>query len=267
MPGSAWLCSITMMKKIKEIDPISLFLIVSIIVVDCATWWAILTQFRSTPTRIYFLGVSRQSSELVVFPGNIKLLVDAGPDQKILGSLSKAMPQDDTSIDLAVITIADADHFFGYDSVLDHYHIGAFLYNGRNALASEDIPAWQRFLAKIAVLHIPLITVGAGDSIRCGQSTVAFLSPNEDFRRSASLSDAAIVALIKGKSMTALLASEAGANVERIIASKYGALQVDVIQGGPWPDMATPTIATTSNPNKTLEIWRAASGHLSAEML
>jgi len=248
-----------MMKKIKSIDPLALFLVVCLVTFDGAAWWTIVASAMPARAHIYFLGVAAGDSELVVLPGIIRIMIDAGPDQSVLESLSKVMPENDASIDLAIISTPEAGHFAGFATVLDHYRIGAFLYNGRNADA-PDADAWRSLLEKIAAQHIPLITLGAGDSIHYGVNKITILSPDDDFSHSAAQNDAALVELIKTGTISALFASDAGANAERNIAAKYGVIHADVLQGGVFLDAVHPSITTTSTKGGTTDIWAEQQG-------
>jgi beta-lactamase superfamily II metal-dependent hydrolase len=181
------------MKRIKTFDPVSIFLVFCLVALDCAAWWTILTNTWNVGTRTYPLGSGKDDSSLVVFSGGAKAIIDAGPDPKILSGLSGAMPQDDTSIDLAFISTPELGHFGGYVNILNHYRIGAFLYDGREPLADQDKAAWQALLAMLAARHIPLITIGTGDSIHYGANVIMVISPDNAFAHSASLRDAALV--------------------------------------------------------------------------
>ena len=243
-----------MTKDHKLIDPVSLFLIVCLIAFDIAAWWSMVAGLRHEPAKLYFLGVSKGSSELLVLPNEAKLLIDTGADQSILKSLANVLSQDDASIDLAIISAPVVARFGGMSDVLDHYHIGAILYDGRSA-ASEDSDAWNALLTKVRSLRVPLITIGAGSVIRTGDGAMTILSPDGSFAHSASLADAALVEEIQTGSMSALLASDAGANVEKLIVTRYGNIHVDILQGDASFQAFTPIMATSSRPGVTMEIW------------
>lgn len=172
--------------------------------------------FASAPVpfaRDYFLDVGQGDSELVIFPGNIKVMTDAGPDDSVLASLARAMPPGDDYIDVAIISHPQLDHFNGYNFILDHYRIGAFIYNGRDD--DPGVKEWPALKAKIAAKHIPLITLGAGDEIKIGANDeIDMLSPIPAFDQSAELNDTGFVELIKTPQFRTLLTADIGFNVE-----------------------------------------------------
>jgi competence protein ComEC len=194
--------------------------------------------------RDYFLDVGQGDSELIIFPGDVKVMTDAGPDDAVLASLARAMPQDDTYLDVAIISHPQSDHFNGFNFILDHYRVGAFIYNGRD----DDPPnaAWAGLKAKIRTKRIPLITLGAGDKILIGAGTndqiasttdeIDFLSPNLDFAQSAELNDTGFVELIKTPDLRTLLSADTGFNVEDWLLAESratsGDLRADVLKVG-----------------------------------
>jgi len=183
--------------------------------------------------RDYFLDVGQGDSELIIFPGNIKVMTDAGPDDAVLASLARALPPDDTYLDLAIISHPQADHFNGFNFILDHYRVGAFIYNGRD----DDPPnvQWSGLKAKIAAKGIPFITLGAGDKIRIGagvatstRDEIDILSPSLAFDQSAELNDTGFVELIKTPEFRTLLTADTGFNVEDWLLENRGDGAVDI---------------------------------------
>ena len=68
---------------------IILFFIFSVFV-DLFVWKQVVFGKASGEAKIYFLDVGQGDAELIIFPGNVKVLTDAGPDSKILGQLKNS---------------------------------------------------------------------------------------------------------------------------------------------------------------------------------
>jgi len=176
----------------------------------------------ASSARDYFLNVGQGDSELVIFPGNIKMMTDAGPDDSVLAALARAVPSGDDYIDLAIISQPQPADFNGYNFTLDHYRVGAFIYNGRDDDVSSGggsgASQWSELKAKIRAKGIPLITLDAGDKISIGDSDTSdeidFLSPSPTFAQSVALADTGLVELIKTPAFRTLFTSDIGANVE-----------------------------------------------------
>jgi competence protein ComEC len=177
----------------------------------------------------YFLDVGQGDSELVVLPGNIAVMTDAGPRAAVVGDLQRILPGN--YIDVAIISHPQLDHFNGYNFILDHYHIGAFIYNGRD----DDPPnaAWSGLKVKIKDEHIPLITLGRRDSIHYASSEIDILSPNLAFDQSAELNDTGFVELVKTPEFRTLFTADTGFNVENWLLSQTSSdLRANVLKVG-----------------------------------
>lgn len=194
---------------------------------DIFCWFHIISNRPVSGARAYFLDVGQGDSELMVFPGDVTMMTDAGPTDAVLGSLGQALPGK-RYIDLALITHPQADHFNGYNFILDHYGIGAFLYNGRDD--DPGVAAWTDLKNKIAAKHIPLITLAARNSIRYAGNEVDILSPDYEFRESAELNDTGLVEMIRTAHFRALFTADIGFNIENWLTADIKDLHADILK-------------------------------------
>jgi len=74
--------------------------------------------------KIYFLDVGQGDSEYIKMPDGSDILIDGGPDDKVLSELGKVMSFGDHKIDLVVLTHPHADHITGLVDVISRYDIG-----------------------------------------------------------------------------------------------------------------------------------------------
>lgn len=200
----------------------------SLTIIAVFVWHEIFTGTPSSAARIYFLDVGQGDAEIVIFPGNVKVMTDAGPDKKVLASLEKSLPPGDRYIDLAVISHPQLDHFNGYNFILDSYRVGAFIYNGRDD--TKTVREWPQLLEKIKAQKIPLITLGAGDRIRYADNQIDFLSPGPEFIQSGELNDTGFVELVKTPAFRALLTADIGFNVEDYLMKNGADIKADVLK-------------------------------------
>ncbi len=200
------------------------FFILSI-VVDFFVWYRVIFGGYESKPKAYFLDVGQGDAELVIFPGNTKILTDAGPDSKIVGELEKIQELAGKYIDLAVITHPQLDHFNGFLGLLDRYNFGAFIYNGR----SDSQEGWSELIAKIKEKKIPLIALKAGDVIKNGENRINFLSPDENLLGSAELNDTGLVQLTDISGLKMLLAADIGGEIEKYLAENFD-LKADVLK-------------------------------------
>ena len=230
----------------KIIDAASATVLFSLAILNIATWKNILTAGTKNDTaRVYFLPVTQGESALLVLQNKISMLTDAGSDAAATDGLQKiALPEGQTYIDVAIISYPQAADYEGYQYLLQHYRIGAFIYNGRNDTAHNAV--WQQLVSAIGAKGIPLITVGAGDRLRYGDDEIDILSPDATFVHSPEPSDTGIVQRVITPDVKMLFAADVGSNVEEVLlARNSGArgdpragLSADILKA-PFPGIGT----------------------------
>jgi competence protein ComEC len=215
-----------MNQNLKKLNKLFLVVMAAFFIFDIFCWHSIFSNVPNASARAYFLDVGQGDSELVVFPGGITMMTDAGPTNAVLDSLEKALPGK-KYIDLALITHPQLDHFNGYNFILDHYDVGAFLYNGRD---DTGVAEWTALKEKIAAKHIPFITLGAGDSVRYENNEVDILSPDTAFAESAELNDTGLVEMIDTENFRALFTADIGFNIEDWLVANVKDLRADILK-------------------------------------
>jgi competence protein ComEC len=70
-----------------------------------------------------------QGDATLVTHENSQVLIDGGPDSKVLDCLGRYMPFWDRGIELVILTHPDRDHFQGLVEVVKRYKVDTYLYN------------------------------------------------------------------------------------------------------------------------------------------
>ena len=118
---------------------------------------------------VAFLDVGQGDAILITTPSGQQVLVDGGPSPAALASaLGDEMPFWDRSLDLVVMTHADADHLTGLLEALDRYRVGAWLDNG---LEGDD-DLYVECQALLAAEGASRQVAAAGDRLDLGQGVV-----------------------------------------------------------------------------------------------
>jgi len=78
--------------------------------------------------RVTVFDVGQGDSILIQTPSRQDILIDGGPDNRVLNSLGRAMPFFDKTIDLVVLTHPHADHLNGLIEVLRRYKVKEVMY-------------------------------------------------------------------------------------------------------------------------------------------
>lgn len=224
----------------KIIDVASAIVLLALFALDVVAWKNIVISARGDTgvPYIYFLPVTQGESALLVLPGGVTMLTDAGPDAGIVDELQKALPSGNSQyIDLAVISYPEAADYEGYQYLLGHYNVGAFLYDGRSDEARGV--EWAQLVDAINARHIPLITLGAGDSIHLGTTEeIDVLSPDATFAHSVDPEEAGIVQRVVTPKFSVLLAADIDVNIEDALLAGGGGtrgglvgnLQADILK-------------------------------------
>lgn len=146
----------------------------------------------SATTRVYFLDVGQGDSVLIraPFTGH-NILVDGGPNEKVLGELAAVLPGMEKKIDLMVLTHPHTDHLRGLIKVLEQYEVGAVM--GSAVLSdSED---YRYFFRLLQEKEIPFWAARARDDVAVGPLLLDILSPHDylAFQNVANLNDSSVV--------------------------------------------------------------------------
>lgn len=131
----------------------------------------------SSNTKIVFCDVGQGDGAYIRLRNQLDILVDAGPGRQILQCLGKNMPFYDRTIELAIISHPQKDHFGGFLYTLDRYDIKKFWLNG----VYNSSQLFKELLAKIDTKHIPLELPKAGDIVNIGQDEIELFWPSDKF--------------------------------------------------------------------------------------
>lgn len=104
--------------------------------------------------RVIYCDVGQGDAILITAPNNIQILIDGGPDQRILEKLGKYMPFNDRTIETVMVTHPHADHLAGLLEVAQRYKIDRVIETDmptNDALAE----AWDGILSRrgISTIH------------------------------------------------------------------------------------------------------------------
>ncbi len=196
-------------------------------VFDFIVWQSVLAGKQNENLELYFLDVGQGDGELAILPDGVKILIDGGPNNKILSELSSVLKPTDKYIDLVVMTHPQYDHFAGLIDVLKRYQVGAFIYNGRRG----EIAAFGDLEKILKDKNIPVIVLGESDKIKHQENIFNILSPSKEFLSSKELNDTTLVIELINNNFKALFTGDIGFNIENYLAEKYD-IKVDVLKVG-----------------------------------
>jgi len=194
--------------------------------------WLAVLQLPDGRLHIAFLDVGEGDATLITTPRGQQILVDGGPSPTALTSgLSQEMPFWDRSIDLVVMTHADADHITGLVEVLRRYRVGGWLDNGR--AAGQAI--YEECQEELDMGKVARSVVQAGAKIDLGDGVIlAVLNPATipdpvaDTRADAN--DQSVVLRLTWGRASVLLTGDIGAEAETSLIWSEQSLSADVLK-------------------------------------
>ncbi len=191
-------------------------------------WLAVFSWQGSGFLEVNFFDVGQGDSIFIETPEKFQVLIDGGPDSKILEKLGKEMPFYDRTIDLVILTHPDPDHLNGVIEVLKRYKIKEIIYTG---VVPEDLR--QKGVDIVEKSKAEKIIAKAGQRIDLGQGIyIDVLYPFEDItgQRFSDFNQTSIVCrLIYGKT-SFLLAGDAPKSVEYQLLAKQANLDSDILK-------------------------------------
>lgn len=208
-----------------------------------ATWAAVLiivisaglyTSWQRWPTRQDFemsvLDVGQGDAILLEAPSGQVILVDGGPDKKVLRRLGEELPFWERRIDLVVLTHPHEDHFGGLSEVLERYEVGAVMISGVEALSQ----GYQHLLAVVEDKHIPLWVIEKPEEVTFGQVQLHILYPDHSFKgkRISNLNNSSLVIKVQYKEVDMLLTGDAEQEEEMELVKAGADLKADILKVG-----------------------------------
>lgn len=126
---------------------------------------------------VSFLDIGQGDSILLrATPSGHTVLIDGGPNAKVLEELAETLPFYEKTIDVMVLSHPHADHLNGLLAVLDNYKVEMVLVS---AIFNEN-PAYQEFFKKIEEQQIPLQIAEKSRDIEVGPIMLDIIYPQQN---------------------------------------------------------------------------------------
>lgn len=150
--------------------------VLSFLLLLALTVWLAVYYYPEPNLHIIACDVGQGDAILAVY-GKTQILIDGGPDNKVLDCLSKYMPFWDRKIELVVLTHPQNDHFAGLIEVFKRYNVGSFLANTLES-GSQD---YQVLKDMVGGDGTDVINPISGMVLRLGMIYLDILHPSEEF--------------------------------------------------------------------------------------
>lgn len=212
----------------------------AVLIIILALFFYIKISGRNPKFSVTFFSIGQGDAALIKFGNGQKMLLDCGPDRKILAKLGSALPFYDKTIDFLLISHPDADHYGGCADVLDRYDVKEII---TNSTKKEADPYWRYFDQK-EKQEGAIIKIMTGPQVWViGSSTLEFLNPDSSLALSvkdAEGNNASIVFRLLNNNEKFLFTGDMEIPLENALEQKYcsststdcPALKADILKVG-----------------------------------
>jgi competence protein ComEC len=190
------------------------------------------TQIKSDRAVVRFLDVGQGDAILISLPDSTDILIDGGPDKKILEKLGENMPFWDKKIEVMILTHPHADHVGGLVEVLRRYQVDQIYYTG----ALHTAPDYIAWLKEIKKQDIPMAIVDSEFALNFEdpQASLTFLYPRKSIqnKKFSNLNDSSMVVRFQYGEKKFLFMSDLETKGESELIKAKVNLKADVLKIG-----------------------------------
>lgn len=200
----------------------------------CTTIILVIISFYYVPDQkvhIYFLDVGQGDSIFLKTPKNQNIIIDGGPDTKVLEELGKVMFFMDRTIDLMILTHPHSDHIRGLIEILKRYKVKNVMFTG----ISSDSADYHEFIKIIKDKNINIIFPDDEVDLYLGDQTfIDILYPFESLfgQNIENLNNSSIALKIIYKDHKILLTGDDEAPIESEILENGSDIHSDIFKAG-----------------------------------
>ncbi|MDD4989433.1 MAG: MBL fold metallo-hydrolase [Candidatus Pacebacteria bacterium] len=211
-------------------------LLLFLLLINISVWYVVSADNHRGLLTVAILNIGQGDAIFIEAPNRNQVIVDGGPDQKLISELGHVMPFYDRSIDMIINTNPDSDHYAGFLDLLKSYKVGEFMESG----TISDTPTYRQLEKTVAEKNIPKIIARRGMKIILDKNVSLFvLYPDRDVSNWTSNNGSIVMKLVYGDT-SFLLQGDATAEVEKYLISLekspesnvYGGLSGQVLKVG-----------------------------------
>ncbi len=212
------------MRSIKK----KIILLSILLIANFFVWSAVYYYSQEEFTKVCFLDVGQGSAVFIKTEKNQQILIDGGPDQKILEKLSRQMPFWDHTIDLIILTHSQKDHIYGLFEVLKNYQVKNILWTGAT-IDTSLFKQWQN-LIKEEGANVKIADQGLKVYLT-DNAYLAILWPPQNFLKNIKeINDTSIVSKFYSYQDTMLFTGDITSEVEYKLIDQRIDLDSDILQ-------------------------------------
>lgn len=216
-------------------------ILIGLLAVALIVWFLVLNQRPGRILETDFLNVGQGDAILIKTPERQTVLIDGGPDNKVLEKLGKYLPPLLKRIDLIILTHPHADHVTGLVEVLRRYRVGLVILNG--AYLKTD--NYDQFLKAATNNKIKVLIAEAGEAIHFDKNlefdilspgpakNLIFSKKSEGFGSAGNdVNDTSIVGKLIYNNFSIMFMGDATFKIESRLLAYGNSLKSDILKVG-----------------------------------
>jgi len=191
--------------------------------------WVVLKEVSNNKLQVVFFDVGQGDSIYIETPNKFQVLIDGGPDLKVLEGLSREMPFYDRTIDLIILSHPDHDHIFGLLEVLKRYKVKNILWTG----VIKETAEYEEWVKLIKQEKANIMLAKAGQEIILQKEPLIYfkiLYPFESLenQKAEDSNDTSIVAKLVYNDKSFLFVGDISCKIEKQLSD----VDVDILKVG-----------------------------------
>ncbi|PIR70485.1 MAG: MBL fold metallo-hydrolase [Candidatus Niyogibacteria bacterium CG10_big_fil_rev_8_21_14_0_10_42_19] len=208
----------------KNIGIYSLLVLLSIAVFV----WGVVFYVERDYLTVAFLDIGQGDAIFIEAPNGNQILIDAGPNKKILSEISKLMPFYDRFIDVVIATHPDADHIGGLPDIFKRYKVGIVIDPG----TISETTIYKEFEKLIDEKGLERLKARRGMRLTLGENIyLIFMFPDENIF--GNKNDSSIVTkLVYGDSSFLFMGDAERRTEQYLYTLDKEALDADILKVG-----------------------------------
>ncbi len=202
-----------------------------ILISGYAVFALLIWQIPDNNLHIHFLDVGQGEGVFIKTPQNHKILIDGGPQDKIIEELSEILPFFDRNIDLIILTHPHADHVDGLVEVLKRYNVDFVLWTG----VDYSSRTYEEFLKTISELEIQIFIADKETNFLFGDVIFDLIFPFEQMisEKVRNLNNSSVALRLIYKDKIILFTGDLEKEMEYKLAESYkDYLKADILHAG-----------------------------------
>ncbi len=243
--------------------------------------WLFVFSFPDNKLHLVFCDVG-QGDAVLITKGSGQILIDGGPNDKVLTCLSENMPFWDKKIEIVALTHPEADHLSGLLAVLDKYEVDFFL----TGPEGNETAGYVALISKLKAQgsRLTLRNPYAGEKMKLGEITLESLWPEREWVASrisnservlgastrGHLNDFSLVFLLSFRDKKVLLMGDADSQVQKNIVLGSTNLPIDILKfphHGSKTGMTEEFLGAISPKEAVISVGKNSYGHPTQEAL